>query len=59
MRDAACATSPWLQSSSNLSGDDANASAILVRQIDACSKTYINNRAENEKKSELNVSLLT
>lgn len=36
---AACVTNPWLQSSSNFSGDDAKASAIRVRQTEACSRT--------------------
>lgn len=42
-RLAACATNPWLQSSSNLSGDDAKASAIRVKQTDACSSTFKGN----------------
>ena len=39
MREAAWSTSPWLHSSSNLSGDEANASAIRVKQTEACSNT--------------------
>lgn len=38
-RDAAWVTRPWLHNSSNLTGYDANASAIRVRQIEAYSKT--------------------
>lgn len=37
--EAPCVTSPWLHSSSSLSGEAANASTIRVKQTDACSKT--------------------
>lgn len=40
MREAAWVTSPCLHSSSNLSGDEAKASAIRVKQTEACSNTY-------------------
>ena len=37
---AACATNPWLHNSSNFSGDEANASAIRVKQTEAWSRTW-------------------
>lgn len=52
MREAACVTSPWLQSSSSLSGEEAKASAILVKQIEACSKTYIERWVEMKNKMQ-------
>ena len=52
MSEAACVTRPWLHNSSSLSGDVANASAIRVKQTEACSSTYTHTHRVEETTSQ-------